>query len=69
MTKITRLGLSRKFERDPRGYGNIKRKEVINFSRQKVKLDCGMKEFEIFVSPGQAINKVKMCKRLLSNKY
>lgn len=68
MTKVTQLKLNRTYEgRDI--YGNpIKRAKIIEIPIKKTVLDCRFEKFEIYVSPGQIINRPKMCKKLLKLK-
>lgn len=64
MTKITELSLNRRFEKGK--YGKIvKRAEKIDIPRRELQIECGNLTFKILVSPGQAINTTRVCKKLL----
>ena len=69
MSKYSNLKKNRVFEMDK--FGNVvKRVEPIPVApRRQGELDCGGVKFKISASPGQLINKDKMCKRLLKEHY
>lgn len=67
MTRMTPLGLNRRFEKHKSIPGaSQRREERIDIPRREMEIDCGIKKFKIFVGFGQAINTKKMCKKLLA---
>lgn len=71
MTRMTSLGLNRRFEKSKTLPGaNDRRPQKIEIPMQKMTIKCGNGvEFEILAHPGQLINQHKMCKKLLKESF